>query len=206
MNYLSEIARLSQSNMGGIAQLQVARKADVISIPEPVDGVIYGNLEFQQGKGFVRWMVADQTIEMSSETNDGRESTFKSNQLPFTIAKDRPEIKKMLDAATEDEFIVLYKDSNGKFKLFGTLEGPVRFAYNHSSGQSRSARNGYACQFFFEGSDNLNFYEGNIASAPGGAAPVIIQWNGVFQLSAQPGDVVNIVSEFKIQDFLININ
>ena len=206
MNYLIDIARLSQSNIGGLVKIQVARKADVINIPEAVDGVIYGNIEFQQGKGFITWYVADQSMEMISEGVDSRDGIVKNNQLPFVIAKDRAELKSVLDKALDDEFIVLYRDGNGKSKLLGSLSAPARFAYTHQSGTNRSARNSYNCRFYHEGNENLAFYEGNIANAPVGGAPVIIQWNGVFQIAAQAGDVVNILSEFKIDDFLININ
>lgn len=206
MTYLSDITRLSKPNMGGLTILQVARAADILSMTEPVNGVIYSAINFQAGTGFNIWYAADQTMSMVSDDRNTTEGKYKANQLPFFIAKDRPEIKAQLDKAEQDEFVVLYKDANGKIKLFGTKDKPVSFIYSYSTDETRAGRNGYSCRFYYDGPDNVNFYNAAIASAPVGIAPIIIQWNGATILSAQPGvvSVVNFISEFEYSDFEIN--
>ncbi len=45
MSYLKNITRAyGTSNLGGLLTIQVARKDDIESIPEPVNGVVYGDI------------------------------------------------------------------------------------------------------------------------------------------------------------------
>ena len=111
----------------------------------------------------------------------------------------------MMDSAEQDEFVVLYKDANFSYKLFGTLENPVRFSYSYDTSARHAGRNGYSCEFRYEGPDNIFFYEGAIALPPVGAPPVIIRWNGQVIGTAQPGAIVDLDSEFKYSDFKIDL-
>ncbi|MEM7551734.1 MAG: hypothetical protein AAF363_18765 [Bacteroidota bacterium] len=207
MSYLSQIGRLSDaSNLGGLVELQVARVADIISMSNSINGVVYGDITFSEGRGFVTWYKTYQTGRISSRDRSGREGSYKSNRLPFVLPKDNPAIRHILDAALEDEFVVLFRDSNNSQKIFGTKKAPVRFNFSHDSGSRTSQRNGYDCEFYYDGPDNIFFYDGSIQSPPDDIQPVIIKWNGISRLVALPGQEVNITSEFEINDFEIDLN
>lgn len=204
MIYLSEIARLTASNIGGVVELKVARVADIVSMQQPDDDTIYGNITFQSGTGWHVWRPTSQTIGVNSQNSDSQEGDYKLNTMPFTISKDRQGVKAMLDQAEQDEFIVLYRDANGNQKIFGTLDRPVTFSYSHASSDVHSGRNAYSCQFKYDGPDNIYFYDGTVTAPPSGPAPVVLQWNGVTIATAEAGDIINIISEFKYTDFKIN--
>lgn len=203
MSYLSAIARLSQSdNLGGILTIQVARKVDIESMPDPVDGVVYGDITFFAGAGFVAWEVTGESARATSQSRTSREGASKGNRLPFVVPKDRADLRRMFELAEEDELVVLYKDATGKQRLFGHLDAPVRFRFDHDSGGSHADLNHYSCEFYYDGPDNMYEYNGAISSAPGGAAPVIVRVNGVVVASGQPGDIIDFDTDFEF-DFQI---
>jgi hypothetical protein len=204
VSYLININRFSGSgNMGGILNIQVARAADVESIPFPVAGVVYGDIVMKAGKSFVTWKVTQETIEANSKGKTTREGFGKDNSLPFNIPKDRSDIREMLDHASEDELIVLYQDANGKQKIFGLIGQPVQFEYDHNSGGKWSDFNNYDCRFYYTGPENMFEYNGTLPTPPTSAAPSIVKWNGVAIASLNAGEQINFVSEFGYTEFFI---
>jgi hypothetical protein len=205
MSFLKNILLLSgKSNMGGIiGSLYISRKADIESIPVPVNGVIYGDIVFKPGKSWVNWRV---TLASGSATNDTRqtnEGSTKSNRLPFSIPRFDAALHDMFNACSEDEFIVLYKETNGKQKIFGLLQTPVRFSFTHNTGKEFANKNEFSCQFFYNGPENMFEYNGAIASPPAGPAPAVVRFNGVAIASLQSGDTLNIESDYSFTDYFI---
>lgn len=202
MTYLSAIKRLRlQGNLGGLVTLRVCRKADLINIPAPVGGVVYGDIEFTEDAGWIEWQVTTESLGSESKGNTTREGFTMGNRLPFTLPKGRASISNMLEQATQDEFIVLFKDGNGKNIIFGLLDSPVLFEYDHSSGRSHGDLNHYACAFFYRGPNNMFEYQGAIATAPAGPAPAVVSFNGEAIASLQPGETLNIISEYSFDDY-----
>lgn len=199
MSYLRTIRRLSATdNLGGIISLQVARAADVISMPEPINGTITDDIEFKAGTGFVQWDCTHETARMRSRSNASREGAVKSNELPFLIPKDQQAVKQQLDQAEDDEFIVLYKDANGRQCLFGTPETPVRFLFDHESGESFGSLNMYSARFYYEGPDNRYFYQGAITTPPPGTGPSTVQHaDGTIIATLNPSDELVVSSDFE---------
>lgn len=202
MGYLSNINSFSGSNIGGILVLQVARASDIDTIPDPVSGVVYGDILFKPGKAFVTWRVTHETASTKSTGKKSREGTSKSNSLPFYIPKDRAVIRAMLDIASDDELIVLFQDANGNYKLFGLKDSPVRFEYTASSGSKTADSNHYECNFFYDGPDNMYEYNGAVSTAPAGSAPAIVRVNGVVIASLLPGEIIDFNTDFTF-DFAI---
>jgi hypothetical protein len=202
VSYLQSISRNTIDNLGGIFSIKVARKADIVSIPAPVAGVVYGDIEFQEGAGFVTWDVTHESASAGSEGKVSREGFSKNNKLPFRIPRGRASLKIMFDQAVEDELIVLYTE-NGKTKIFGLLEAPVKFSYSHKSGEAIADLNRYEGLFYYEGPDNMYEYDGEIELAPGGVVPALVKYNGDVIASLLPGETLNIISDFGFTDFYI---
>lgn len=197
MSYLKNISRLSAAdNLGGVLTIQVARRADVQNIPDPVDGVVYGDIDFLPGKGFVTWEVTLETASADSAGRTSREGSSRSNKLPFVVPKDRADLRAMLEAASEDEFIVLFTSANGVQKLFGLPYAPVQFRFSATSGAKVSDLNHYSCEFFYDGPENMFEYDGTVSMAPEGPAPALVYSNGELIASLSPGQVLNIDTDF----------
>jgi hypothetical protein len=203
VSYLQSIAAFTGGNMGSILEIQVARAADIVSMPAPVGGVVYGDIEFEEGTGFFPWTVTHETAGISRDGKTSREGFSKNNRLPFKIPKGRSTIGAMLEQAAEDELIVLFKE-NGKQKIFGSKEAPVKLSYSHKTGEAIADTNHYACLFYYEGPDNVFEYEGDIELSPSGVVPALVKYNGTTIAALLPGEVLNITSEFGFTDFYIS--
>lgn len=203
MSYLQSITAFASDNIGGLIEIKVARKSEITSIQQPSGGIIYGNITFLPGFGFVTWAVTKDTPGADSNSRPSREGTTKGNRLRFSIPKDRADIRKMFEQAQDDEFVVLYKDANGKQKIFGSLTAPVKFRYNHSTGTQPSGKNGYECEFYYEGPENMFEYNGAITTPPAGSAPALVYFNGTLIGSLAPGQVLNITSDYGLTEYYV---
>lgn len=203
--YLQNISNLNADNIGGLISIQVARKADIVSIAYPVDGVIYGPIPTAPGTGFVTWQVTAQTPGTDSAARQSREGTSKGNRLKFSVPKDRSFLRAMFEQASEDELIVLFVDSNGQQKIFGQLDKPVLFRFNHSTGNSPSQKNAYECEFYFDGPENIFEYNGTLPAPPVGAPPALVKFNGVVVASLGAGETLNIISDYSWSDYFTTV-
>ena len=200
MSYITAVKRLTGDNLAGLLQLQVCRAADIVSIPEPVNNIIYGNIVFAAGAGMQPWDVTLESPKIQSQKSITKEGSTTRNTLPFSIPKDTAAVGDMLRRMEDDEFIVLFRYANGDQKIFGQKHAPVRFSYEHDSGDSFSSKNAYQCQFYYQGPDNIFFYPGTGGTPPAGAAPAQIRLNGTPWFTANPGQIVNVVSDFDFTD------
>lgn len=203
MTYLKNIDRIQGQNMGGLLQLQVIRKDDVTSIPDPVNGVIYGDIITKPGKDFTTWLVTPGSAQFISEDQTTQEGVSRRNRLPFFVPKDTPDLKLMFRLAQDDEHIIISTDSNGVKKIFGSLDSPARFEFRHDTSNASAGRNGYSCQFIYEGPDNVNFYDGQVTSPPSGTAPALVVVNGVTIAALQPGEVLNVTTDYDFDHQII---
>ena len=203
MGYLKAIKRLSQEdNTGGLVQLKVCRKADITAIPAPVGGEIFADITFNSGGAFVTWDVTLSTPRMQSPSTITTEGSTKKNTLLFSVPKDRSDLRDMFRLMENDEFIVLYTE-NGRQKIFGLLEQPVRFSANHDSGADIGDKNAHTCQFYYTGPDNIFYYSGTGGVPPVGPAPSIVRFNGAVIASLAPGETLNIDSDYSFNDYFI---
>jgi len=209
VSYLQSITRSNGDNLGGILSIRVARVADIVSIPDDSGGVIYGNITFTEGKGWVTWEVTFESPNINSGNRVSREGFASINGLPLRIPTDKPGTRPMLLRAAEDELILLFTDGNGNTKVFGTLQQPVRFRFNHDTGKAIADGNFYEGQFYYEGPDNIFFYDGSVSEAPSGPAPGVLKWKLAGQddseaitiATFQPGETKIIESDFDFNEF-----
>jgi hypothetical protein len=201
VSYLQTITKTNGDNLGGILKIQIARKENILSIPAPVNGIIYGDIEFEEGFGWIDWDVTLESGQVNSGDRNTREGFVSINGLPFRIPNDVPGRKAMLLKAAEDEFIILFTDPAGRIKIFGLLEVPVKFTFSHDTGKQLTDGSFFEGKFYYEGPDNIYFYEGDIASAPAGDPPSLVKYNGVTIAALQPGEILNIISDFGFETF-----
>ena len=202
MGYVLPIARLSNSdNLAGLLEIQVCPKSLITAIPTPVNGTVYGDITFAPGAAFSKWEATLERARMSTQKDRTPDGYSAKNQLPFRIPKDRADLRYMFELMERDEFIVIIKYPNGKQKIFGTLNRPVQFLFNHDSGETFDSKNEYECTFYFEGPDNVFFYDGSVGVPPVGPAPVVVKINGMVIAVLTPGQTINILTDYDWEDF-----
>jgi len=202
VSYLQNINSLYSDNLGGLIDLKVISKRDVLSIPDPVNGQVYGVITFKPGvTGFNTWKATLDTPNLQSRGQQTREGEKKDTRLRVVIPKDQPAIRAMLELATQDEFILLYTDGSGQQKLVGQLHAPMRFSFDHNTGSRFADGNFYEGVFYYEGPDNTFFYNGTAGTPPVGAAPAVVRFNGAVIGLLQPGEEFNITSNYSLTEY-----
>lgn len=201
VGYLNTIIHLKgEDNLGGLQQIMVCRKADITLIPDPVGGIVYGDITFGPGGAFVQWDVTLESSVIQSQEVVTKEGSSKRNSLAFTIPKGRSDLRNMFTRMEKDEFVVLFLE-NGKQKLFGQLHAPVLFSFSHSSGKKFSDLNAFEGRFYYDGPDNVFYYDGDTGTPPAGPAPSIVMFNGEVIASLQPGETLNILSDYSFSEY-----
>ena len=205
VSYLQNISRQAQgSKMGGIITLDVIRKADVESIPAPINGAIYGTIVLKEGASFVRWTTRYQSAGIDSKARASREGTSKDTSLEFFISLDRQAIREMLIKAEDgDEFVVIYRYATGPTKIFGTLAAPALFSFDHKSGNQPTDANENNCRFYYSGPDNTYFFLADLPAPAVGPAPSLVKYNGAVIAVLSPGETLEIESDFGFTNFYI---
>ncbi len=204
MGYIQSINRLKgEDNLAGLLEIKVCSKSEISNIPTPVNGIVYGDITFIGGAGFATWQATLEKARMKSDRDRTRDGSSSKNQLPFSIPKDKPGLRNMFTRMERDEFIVLYKDASGQQKIFGTLNKPVQFSFNHDSGDGFDSKNGFECLFYFDGPDNISGYDGSVGTPPEGIAPSIVEFNGDVVASLAPGETLHITSDFGFTGFYV---
>ena len=204
MSYLLSIPAHKGDNLGSILSLKVIRKADVEAIPNPVGSTIYGTVTFKAGiTGFNLWNATADTAAVEARGSETREGSKKNIVIKFSLPKDTPGLRQMLEQATADEFIVVYNDGSGQQKIAGHLHAPMRFTFSHNTGSRFADGNFYDCQFFFEGPDNTWFYSGSVGTPPTGPANSVVNFNGSPVAVLAPGQTLNITSDFGFTSFFL---
>ncbi|MCZ8021205.1 MAG: hypothetical protein O9302_00300 [Cyclobacteriaceae bacterium] len=203
MSYLKNIARLSRKdNLGGLVDLRVCRKSDIASLPDAVNGAVYGNIVLKPGAiGFVNWQATMETPNMQSRGQRSREGESKRNQLRLSIPVDNPEVRQQLELATGDEFILLFTDSLGKQKIGGTLDAPFLFTFDHDSGSRMADGSFYNASFFYDGPDNIFFYNGTDPAPPATVGSAVVYFNDAPIAVLTAGQELRIYSEFGFTNF-----
>src|SRR5690606_33988895 len=129
-----------------------------------------------------------------------REGVGKNQSLPFIIPRHSTAITGMLQKAERDEFIIKVKDHNGPEYIWGSIQEPVRYLFDQTTG-SGSNRNQYDCSYYSEASDNLMVYPAIFSPTPAGTGcqPVVIRRgsdNGPVLAIANAGNTVIITSPY----------
>jgi hypothetical protein len=198
VSYLRNIKRFSAAaNIGGLITISVARKDDIATVPDVVGKALPGSITFKPGAGFVTWEVTTGSNRLKSDAKVSREGSIRSNVLTFRIPKKRLDLEAMFAQAEDDEFVVVYTDSNGTSWIFGLPTAPVRFTINDDSGELLEDLNSYSAQFYFDGPDNRYFYQGAVSTAPPSTASSTVQYStGELIALLNPSDILVVSSDF----------
>ena len=151
---------------GGSCTIYVVRLRDVFSMPHHIPGIAsLAPLLIQPGSQFYTYSLDAESIRFTESTLDSRQGSasqirlagFRSNlDIPHQI-----EIEKLRPGY----YIVLWQDAEGRRRLLGTPDRPMKFSFSSDSGASDQDDTGSSWQF--EGIQvGLSCYLSNILPIP----------------------------------------
>ncbi len=150
------------SNPGGLSTtILVARKSDILSIPEPDpdpdggDGLtISGDIVFKSvggvAKKWAEWEVETDMSELLSEVEGDRSQSVKVD-LDCYMPGGNAETDAELSRAINGKFVVLAKDKKGNWRLLGNLDVPLKLQQSYKSGKAGKDANGFDLKFMATG-------------------------------------------------------
>lgn len=148
------------ANPGGTNTLYVARKRDVLSIPEPgEDGVTISTaIQMKPGKAFVKWDFAEETgdINHKSEGDPGNKSV--STDVNTYVPRGVASVDSVINAAINGSFIVIVEDALGQKRIAGDLRKGMTFDHDYKSGKKGTDKNGTDFKFANTGFSHVPYY------------------------------------------------
>ncbi|MDO7851576.1 hypothetical protein [Hymenobacter convexus] len=136
-------------NVGGLLSgVRVWPVGNVLSYPEPVACVLPALPLRQAGNYADLYFLAD-SAGYSEEPAEDAQGDFYQVKLPLLIAGDAPDVSEAVARLSGGRYLVAFLDGNGRTKLAGTPEWPLRLLIGTETGKKGTDRN--ALTFTFSG-------------------------------------------------------
>jgi hypothetical protein len=146
-------------NTGGLSRIYFTPVSNIFQYENIYDGQIH-NLVLNTGEMDTLFIVPD-SAEFTQEKSQSPAGDVFATSLTAIIPKDRPELLAKCQEMDGKEFIVVYKDNNGYYKVLGSPEEPMKFSADVNTGQ-RESLNKYTVKF----ARSLRFRSPFIADIP----------------------------------------
>lgn len=144
---MNSILPLKDENISGLAYLDFAPVADVVSIDRPWQQEISSAINFAPTKSFYRLAFSMESGKFSApEEKSSSGSIHKAEVIGFTPKMQRA-TSDLFSEMRENLFVVVATDHNGNKRLVGTLKEPMRFSFAESTEAAYGVRQGYAWAF-----------------------------------------------------------
>lgn len=146
---LLDIAPPCGINVGGLAALRLWPAANVRRYVEPVASVITLPLDLVDPLNFADLYFLPESADFSEDPEENEQGPFYKVKLPLLIAGDAPDVSEAIARLTGGRFLVAFVDGNGRTKLAGTPEWPLKLLIGTETGRKGTDRN--ALPFTFTG-------------------------------------------------------
>ncbi|MCC2546424.1 hypothetical protein LJY25_08205 [Hymenobacter sp. BT175] len=148
------------ANPGGLTDLHVIRRRDIMTFPEPsADGVTIATaIVPKAGEGFVKWEFASDTGDLNHKSGGDQGNQSITHEINTYVPRGIATIDAVINAAINGDFVVIGTDSNGNLRILGDKRRGVKFDYDYKSGKKGTDKNGTDFKFTGEGFTHVPFY------------------------------------------------
>lgn len=203
----------TSTSIGGLEVVFFAPEESIKKYPQADGLILRGSLELHAGHTFFMMGYTRQTSSYDFQHRSNTRGTLYDITQRGIVPTDAPALGNLFYsmAAPGRRYVLLFRDKNGYLRV--TPPGyPLPFTYKFATGDDPHNRPGYTVTF----SDNIPYpcfyYSGafevselGIITPPvvGSAEPVRIRFNGNIVKIVNPGDILDITSDFVLEDFEI---
>lgn len=147
-------------NPGGLTDLHVIRRRDILTFPDPgPDGVTIATAIVPKvGAGFVPWEFAQDTGEVTHKSSGEAGTQSIGHGLDVYVPRGSAETDAVIQSALNGDFVVAGRDSNGNLRLCGDKRRGVKFEHDYKSGKKGTDKNGTDFKFSGEGFTHVPYY------------------------------------------------
>ena len=177
---------------------------------------LVGNIYLQPGCTWGMLAFTTHTSGFDQVPITDRRGTIYSHEIKGLIPKATPELDQVLyEMNSQRRYAVLFRDRNGYLRLSGSPDYGLQFSSKYSTQEKPDGFNAHQVSFKADALEPALYYSGTFevtdqgmiggpAPGSGSADPVIIRFNGDVVKVVQPGEALDITSEFTME-FAINI-
>lgn len=190
---------VNQDNFGGVDRFWFIPERDIDYVDASKQVVL------KEGKAWYLGKATKYSINFKNPSRDARGGTTFRPRLTGTVKRHSPEMEALLSYMRGKRYVVIYKDKNGYLNQVGTKGQALVFETDQDSGTSPDTSN--AVSFNFSGDTKLppvHYIRELVVSEDPGAEvpvvdPVLVYINGNLVGTRQPGEIVDIKSEFTLE-------
>ncbi|WP_375418141.1 hypothetical protein [uncultured Hymenobacter sp.] len=138
-------------NIGGLSlgALRLWPAANVRRYPAPAGGRISQALELLDSRQYADVYFLDGSAGYDEEPGENEQGLFYKAKLVLLVPADAPDVSQAVATLAGGRYLVAFQDGNGRTKLAGTPEWPLRLLVGTETGKRPTDRN--ALQFSFAG-------------------------------------------------------
>jgi hypothetical protein len=147
-------------NPGGLTDLHVIRRRDILTFPEvDEDGVTIATaLIPKPSTGFVPWDFAQDSGEVNHKSSGDAGTQSIAHELNVYVPRGSAATDSVVQAALNGDFVVIGRDSNGNLRICGDKRRGVKFEHDYKSGKKGTDKNGTDFKFSGEGFTHVPYY------------------------------------------------
>ena len=136
-------------NVGGLLALRLWPVANVRSYAAPVASVVGTALGLVDPDNYADLYFLPDSAGYTEDPDENEQGTFYKVKLPLLIAGDAPDVSEAIARLAGGRYLVAFFDGNGRTKLVGTPEWPLKLLIGTETGKKGGDRN--ALDFTFTG-------------------------------------------------------
>ena len=131
-------------NVGGLlAGVRLWPAGNVLRYPAPV-GCVLPALELRDPANYADLYFLPDSASYTEEPDDDAQGDYYKVKLPLLIAGDAPDVSEAVARLAGGRYLVAFLDGNGRTKLAGTKEWPLKLLVGTETGKKGTDRNALA--------------------------------------------------------------
>ena len=149
-------------NIPGLAEFWYVPVRDVASIAAPSTRII-DTLTLKTGKRFYKGYATVKTLQYTEPAEQTMHGTLYQCQLQGRVPGDIPNSSLLFTEMEEDEFILVFRDRNGQFRILGDRRRGCRFKADYDSASGPDQPNGYQFSFRLDTTHKAYYFTANFS-------------------------------------------
>jgi hypothetical protein len=141
-------------NVGGIIKLWYIPMSDVSYITRPIHG--YGGIYLKTAKVWLEFYFTPGSGSFSLDFNSAAKGNIFETKIKGSFPKQHQGHDYSIRQMIGQPFVCKVLDANGVYRLAGTLDCPMKFAFDLDTGKKTEDRNSY--EYIFSGKSKYSPY------------------------------------------------
>ena len=149
-------------NIGGCRAFKFIEADKVVSMPVASGKMIKSQITLSEGATWRDGYASVKSLEYSEKMRENDAGKYFVTEITGFYPKINNETLALFSEMKHSRFIVIITDNNGLSRVAGTIETPLEFTFDASSGRNASSRNGLSFAFKGQFINESPFYSVNI--------------------------------------------